>query len=126
METFPSDLEIAREAKLKPIPEIAADIGIGPHLLEPYRESVAKIKLEAIEELAEAVAEAAEEPTSFRFLYPDEASLREKIETIAREVYGARASPVRRLRSRSLKAPQRAGCRRMWKLRHGRQGGPGS
>jgi formate--tetrahydrofolate ligase len=77
-------------------------------------------------ELAEAVAEAAEEPTSFRFLYPDEASLREKIETIAREVYGARASPVRRLRSRSLKAPQRAGCRRMWKLRHGRQGGPGS
>jgi formate--tetrahydrofolate ligase len=40
-------------------------------------------------ELAEAVAEAAEEPTSFQFLYPDEASLREKIETIAREVYGA-------------------------------------
>jgi formate--tetrahydrofolate ligase len=42
-------------------------------------------------ELAEAVSEAAEEPTSFRFLYPEEASLREKIETIAREVYGARA-----------------------------------
>jgi len=40
-------------------------------------------------ELAEAVAEAAEEPTDFRFLYPDEASLREKIETIATKVYGA-------------------------------------
>jgi formate--tetrahydrofolate ligase len=40
-------------------------------------------------ELAEAVAEAAEEPTDFRFLYPDEASLREKIETIATRVYGA-------------------------------------
>src|SRR5690606_27790558 len=40
-------------------------------------------------ELAEAVAEAAEEPTDFRFLYPAEASLREKIETIATKVYGA-------------------------------------
>ena len=40
-------------------------------------------------ELAEAVAEAAEEPGEFRFLYPDEAPLREKIETIATEVYGA-------------------------------------
>lgn len=40
-------------------------------------------------ELAEAVAAAAEEPSDFRFLYPDEASLREKIETIATRVYGA-------------------------------------
>jgi formate--tetrahydrofolate ligase len=40
-------------------------------------------------ELAEAVAEAAEEPTDFRFLYPDSASLREKIETVATKVYGA-------------------------------------
>jgi formate--tetrahydrofolate ligase len=40
-------------------------------------------------ELAEAVAEAAEEPTQFRFLYPQEASLREKIEAIATRVYGA-------------------------------------
>jgi formate--tetrahydrofolate ligase len=40
-------------------------------------------------ELAEAVVEAAEEPSEFRLLYPDEASLREKIETIATRVYGA-------------------------------------
>ncbi|HSK90672.1 MAG TPA: formate--tetrahydrofolate ligase [Euzebyales bacterium] len=40
-------------------------------------------------ELAEAVAEAAEEPTDFRFLYPDEASLRDKIEAVATRVYGA-------------------------------------
>jgi formate--tetrahydrofolate ligase len=40
-------------------------------------------------ELAEAVAEAAEEPTEFRFLYPEEASLKEKIEAIATKVYGA-------------------------------------
>jgi formate--tetrahydrofolate ligase len=36
------------------------------------------------------VSEAAEEPSEFEFLYPDEASLREKIETIAKQVYGAK------------------------------------
>jgi formate--tetrahydrofolate ligase len=44
-------LEIARQAKLKRLPEIADGMGIGEHLLEPYGDSVAKIKLEAIEEL---------------------------------------------------------------------------
>ncbi len=51
--TFPPDLEIARRARLLPMTEIAARMGIGPHLLEPYGNEVAKIKLEAIEELAE-------------------------------------------------------------------------
>jgi formate--tetrahydrofolate ligase len=51
MKAFPSDLEIAREAELKPLEEIAAGMGIGAHLLEPYGDAVAKIKLEAIEEL---------------------------------------------------------------------------
>ena len=51
---FPSDLEIARKAMLKPLDDIAAEIGIGEHLLEPYGESVVKIKLAAIEELAGA------------------------------------------------------------------------
>ena len=50
---FPSDLEIARGAKLKPLTGIAAEMGIENHLLEPYGEYVAKIKLEAIEELAD-------------------------------------------------------------------------
>ena len=40
-------------------------------------------------ELAEAVAEAAEEPSDFSVLYPDDASLKEKIETVATRVYGA-------------------------------------
>ena len=51
--TFPTDLAIARRAKLLPMPEIAAKMGIGPHLLEAYGSDVAKIKLEAIEELAD-------------------------------------------------------------------------
>ena len=40
-------------------------------------------------ELAEAVVEAADEPSEFRFLYPLEAPLRHKIETVATQVYGA-------------------------------------
>ena len=39
--------------------------------------------------LAEAVVKASELPTNFKFLYPLEKSLKEKIETIACEVYGA-------------------------------------
>ena len=53
---FPSDLEIARQATLKPLDDIASEIGIGQNLLEPYGESVMKIKLAAIEELADAPA----------------------------------------------------------------------
>ncbi len=52
--SFPSDLEIARNAQLKPIDDIASEIGLGMHLLEPYGEQVAKVKLSAIEELADA------------------------------------------------------------------------
>ena len=50
---LPPDLQIARAAALKPLDEVAAQIGVGPHLLEPYGEGVAKIKLRAIEELAD-------------------------------------------------------------------------
>ncbi len=40
-------------------------------------------------ELAEAVAAACEEGSEFSFLYPLEAPIKDKIETIAREIYGA-------------------------------------
>ena len=50
---LPSDLDIARAASLKPLPEIAAQMGLGEHLLEPYGSSVSKIRLEAIDELAD-------------------------------------------------------------------------
>jgi formate--tetrahydrofolate ligase len=50
---FPSDLAIAQGASLKPLTEIAAQMGIGPHLLEPYGDSLAKIKLDAVDELAD-------------------------------------------------------------------------
>jgi formate--tetrahydrofolate ligase len=48
---MPSDLQIARGASLQPLSEIGHEMGLGEHLLEPYGAGVAKIKLEAIEEL---------------------------------------------------------------------------
>jgi formate--tetrahydrofolate ligase len=51
--TVPSALEISRRATLKPPQEIAASMGIGRHLLEPYGDAVAKVKLAAIEALAD-------------------------------------------------------------------------
>src|SRR5580692_9026456 len=53
---FPSDLEIARGAALKPLEDIAEGMGISPRLLEPHGEEVMKIKLEAIAELADRPA----------------------------------------------------------------------
>jgi formate--tetrahydrofolate ligase len=50
---FPSDLEIARSASLKPLDDIAAEMGLSPDMLEPYGDYVKKIKLAAIEELAD-------------------------------------------------------------------------
>ena len=40
-------------------------------------------------ELAEKVVAACEKPSEFKVLYPDEMPVKEKIETIAREIYGA-------------------------------------
>jgi Formate--tetrahydrofolate ligase len=51
--SFPDDLTIARGAALKPVDDIAEQLGLGMHLLEPYGESVMKIKLAAIDELAD-------------------------------------------------------------------------
>jgi len=40
-------------------------------------------------ELAEAVVKACEKPTNFKFLYSDEMPIKEKIETVVREIYRA-------------------------------------
>ena len=51
---FPTDLEIASQAKLKPLGEIAADAGIPTEMLEPYGTGSAKVSLDAVEAMAEA------------------------------------------------------------------------
>jgi len=48
---FPSDLDIASKATLKPPTEIAAESGIPLEHLEPYGSGAAKIQLEAIEKM---------------------------------------------------------------------------
>lgn len=53
MESFPTDLAIARAAHPKPIPEIAHRMGISEHLLEPYGSDIAKISLDAIDEMSD-------------------------------------------------------------------------
>jgi formate--tetrahydrofolate ligase len=50
---FPSDLDIAQSATLKPLADVAGQMGLGAHLLEPHGSEVAKIRLEAIDELAD-------------------------------------------------------------------------
>ncbi len=60
-------------------------------------------------ELAEAVVDAAEEPSEFRMLYDDGASLREKIEAVATEVYGADGVDYQPQAARQLDTYERAG-----------------
>jgi formate--tetrahydrofolate ligase len=66
------------------ITEIAASMDARVALAKPFTDGGT-----GVAELAEAVAEAADEPSAFRLLYPDAAPLREKVETVARRIYGA-------------------------------------
>ncbi len=50
---LPPAIEIARQASLRPITDIAAQMGIAPELLEPYGTTVAKVGLDAVEALAD-------------------------------------------------------------------------
>ncbi len=49
--SFPSDLQIAKGAKLQPLTDIAKQMGISEDFLEPYGRHVAKVRLDAIEAL---------------------------------------------------------------------------
>ncbi len=77
---FPGD----HQGDIDAIGEIAAEYGaraaVSTHFSDGGRGAA---------ELATAVKEAAEEPSSFTVLYPDEMSLRDKIKTVAQKVYGA-------------------------------------
>src|SRR5689334_3499835 len=52
-EPFPTDLEIARRAELRPIEEVAASAGIGAEHLEPYGRYVTKVAATALATLAD-------------------------------------------------------------------------
>ncbi len=77
---FPSDFASEYDA----IREIAASLGVRCAVTTHFADGGA-----GAAELAQAVAEAADEPSTFSFLYPSTASLRDKIEAIATRIYGA-------------------------------------
>ncbi|HET6845778.1 MAG TPA: formate--tetrahydrofolate ligase, partial [Anaerolineales bacterium] len=73
----PAEVELVRKAAME---FGAMDAVVSTHWADGGKGAV---------KLAEAVIKAAEKPSKFRFLYPIEMSIKEKIETIAREIYGA-------------------------------------
>jgi formate--tetrahydrofolate ligase len=77
---FPTD----HPSEWRAITEIAASMNVRVALSRHFTEGGP-----GGTELAAAVVEAADEPSGFHFLYPAGASLRAKIETIARRIYGA-------------------------------------
>jgi formate--tetrahydrofolate ligase len=77
---FPGD----HEADIRAIEEIADEFGARSAVSTHFVDGGAGAK-----ELARVVAEAAEEPSEFAVLYPDDMSLRDKIHTVATMVYGA-------------------------------------
>jgi formate--tetrahydrofolate ligase len=97
---FPDDYASEHDA----IREVAASMGVRAAVCTHFADGG-----RGATELAEAVAEAADEPTDFRFLYPAEASLKEKIETVATGVYGAQDVEYSAQALRQLETYERAG-----------------
>ncbi len=97
---MPSDFPSERAA----IAEVAASMGVrsalGTHFADGGRGAA---------EIAEAVAEVTARPSDFHFLYPSDASLREKIEAIATKIYGADGVDYAPLASRQLDRYERNG-----------------
>ncbi len=73
----PAEVEMVRKAAIE---AGAMDAVVSRHWMEGGKGAKA---------LAEAVVKACEKPSNFKFLYPLEISIKEKIETIAREIYRA-------------------------------------
>ncbi len=73
----PAEVELVRQAA---IAAGAMDAVVSTHWMDGGKGSI---------KLAEAVIKAASRPSHFKFLYPLEISIKEKIETIAKEIYGA-------------------------------------
>lgn len=73
----PAEVELVRQAALA---AGAMDAVVSTHWMDGGAGAVA---------LAEAVVRAAEKPSQFRFLYDLDCSIKEKIETICTEIYGA-------------------------------------
>jgi formate--tetrahydrofolate ligase len=77
---FPTDHASEHEAIRRIAQEMGARVAVCTHFADGGAGAI---------ELAHAVVEACNEPTTFSMLYPDSFSLREKIEKVASSIYGA-------------------------------------
>ncbi|MGF1595916.1 MAG: formate--tetrahydrofolate ligase [Acidimicrobiales bacterium] len=101
---FPGD----HPADVAAIGEIADELGVRWAVASHFAEGG-----KGATDLAAAVLDAAAEPGRFRFLYPDDASLTTKIETVATEVYGAAGVDYTPAARRQLEGYERSGFGRL-------------
>jgi formate--tetrahydrofolate ligase len=97
---FPTD----HPSEWKAIEEVAQSMGVRVAVSRHFTEGG-----NGATELAEAVVDAASDPSSFAVLYPDDASLRQKIETVATRIYGAAGVDYTPVASRQLDNYERNG-----------------
>ncbi|WP_205857436.1 formate--tetrahydrofolate ligase [Phytoactinopolyspora endophytica] len=97
---FPTDHASEQQAILDVAEEEGVRAAISTHFAEGGKGAVA---------LAEAVADACEEPSQFQLLYDDDLSLTDKIDTVARQVYGADGIDVSPAAARQLETYERCG-----------------
>jgi formate--tetrahydrofolate ligase len=114
-------LEIVRRHGVTPVVAINAFEGDFPSEHAAIRDIAASVGVRAATcesftkggiggiDLAEAVVEAAEEPSEFRMLYGDGATLRQKIDLVATQVYGADGVDYLPAAARQLDTYERAG-----------------
>ena len=100
---FPTDFDSEHDVIRRIAEEAGVRVAVTRHVAEGGPGAV---------ELAEVVAQACADPTDFRHLYDLDAPLVEKLETVAREVYGADGV--------ELSGPAAAGLRRFEELGYGR------
>jgi formate--tetrahydrofolate ligase len=77
---FPSDFDSEHQAIREIAESVGARVAVCTHFSDGGKGAT---------ELAQAVVEACDEPSTFTFCYPAEASLKEKIESVATKIYGA-------------------------------------
>ncbi len=91
--SFPTDFESEHDAIRSIAEEAGAKAAVATHFSDGGRGAA---------ELAEVIWEAASAHNDFHFLYPDDASLRDKIHAVATKVYGAAAVEYDLVASRQL------------------------
>ncbi|PSK96969.1 formate-tetrahydrofolate ligase [Haloactinopolyspora alba] len=97
---FPTDHDSEQRAILHVAAEEGVRAAVSTHFTEGGKGAI---------ELAEAVIDACDEPSGFDLLYPDELPLVDKIDTVARQIYGADGIDVSPTAARQLETYERNG-----------------